>query len=393
MTLKEIDHFEKHSSVLNEYLFTFIGLSSYIKSPKELLRVHLINFVLVFAILMQILELYLLYKLEPEVQLRLIVKILQTFLPTICFSICYYYNLIHNYAKIKLIVNRIKRDWNELKDEHELITMKRYADKSRLWSMFIICCSYVYIISLIFPSMYNLIYVICVTDKTKFILPIRMDFWLENNKLYYAVFSLEFIIIFIVCTIGVANYSLFMSITQHAFALFNIVLVKLDRPFKKDLHSLKRKKIFTSQNMEYDWIITIIRSYEKAIRFVDLIKFVFGSTYLVEISLSLSFIIIDYLYIFTLKNTISDIISDSTYIIASLLMIYVYCYSGQMLINSNSAVFMKCCQVPFYMLSVKTQKILLILILQTTRPCNFSVRRIIVASHELFAKAEKLSRM
>lgn len=44
------------------------------------------------------------------------------------------------------------------------------------------------------------------------------------------------------------------------------------------------------------------------------------------------------------------------------------------------------CQVPFYTLSIRTQKILLILILQTTRPCNFSIRRIIVSSHELFAK-------
>nr|XP_050852303.1 uncharacterized protein LOC127064791 [Vespula vulgaris] len=138
MTLKETDYFEKYSSILNEHLFTFIGLSSYIKSPKELLRVHLINFVLAFATFMQFLELYFLYKLGPKRQLRVIVKVLQTFLPTICFSTCYYYNLIHNYAKIKLIVNHIKRDWKELKDEHELITMKKYANKSRLWSMCIL---------------------------------------------------------------------------------------------------------------------------------------------------------------------------------------------------------------------------------------------------------------
>ncbi|XP_046822129.1 uncharacterized protein LOC124425621 [Vespa crabro] len=163
--------------------------------------------------------------------------------------------------------------------------------------------------------------------------------------------------------------------------------IKLDSPFKIDLDCLRQKKIFKSQNMEYDWIITIIRNYEKAIRFVDLIKFVFGSTYLIEITLGLFFIIIDYLYIFALKSTISEIIPDCIYILSSLLLIYVYCYSGQMLINYNSAVFTKCCQVPFYVLSIKTQKILLILLLQIMRPCNFSIRRIIIASHELFAKA------
>ncbi|KAL2730307.1 odorant receptor 46a-like isoform X1 [Vespula maculifrons] len=373
MTLKEIDYFEKYSSILNEHLFTFIGLYSYIKSPKELLRVHLINFVLAFATFMQFLELYFLYKLGPKRQLRVIVK-------------------------IKLIVNHIKRDWKELKDEHELITMKKYASKS---------FSYLYIGSLIFPSMYNFIYIFHITNKTKLILPIRMEFALENNKVYYFFLLLEFIIIFIVCTIGVANYSLFMSITQHAFALFNIVLVKLDRPFVTDSHCLRQNKIFTSLNMEYDWIVTIIRSYEKAIRFisfiilfqwslfVDLIKYVFGSTYLMEITLSLSLIVIDYLYIFTLKNTISENISDSTYILASMFLIYVYCYSGQIIyvkhlrsfkyVNVNN---LRSCQVPFYTLSVKTQKILLILILQTMRPCNFSIRRIIVASHELFAKIE-----
>lgn len=84
--------------------------------------------------------------------------------------------------------------------------------------------SYVYIVALTFPSIYNLLSVFRTTDEIKFILPIRIEIGLINIKYYYTILSMEFIIIFIVCTVGVAIYSLFMSVSQHAFALFNIVL-------------------------------------------------------------------------------------------------------------------------------------------------------------------------
>lgn len=54
MTLKNINYFEKYSSICNERLFMFIGLSSYQKSPKELFRVRLLNCVLAFAIFIQV---------------------------------------------------------------------------------------------------------------------------------------------------------------------------------------------------------------------------------------------------------------------------------------------------------------------------------------------------
>lgn len=42
------------------------------------------------------------------------------------------------------------------------------------------------------------------------------------------------------------------------------------------------------------------------------------------------------------------------------------------------------CQIPFYTLSLKTQKLMLFLILRSKRMCNVSFMRAIVVSHNLF---------
>ncbi|KAL2734625.1 uncharacterized protein V1477_013802, partial [Vespula maculifrons] len=44
------------------------------------------------------------------------------------------------------------------------------------------------------------------------------------------------------------------------------------------------------------------------------------------------------------------------------------------------------CQIPFYSLSLKTQKLLFLLIMNSMRKCSLSLMGAIVVSHDLFAK-------
>ncbi|XP_035733466.1 uncharacterized protein LOC118446641 [Vespa mandarinia] len=60
------------------------------------------------------------------------------------------------------------------------------------------------------------------------------------------------------------------------------------------------------------------------------------------------------------------------YVVSSLSVIYVYFYLGQKLMDHNDNVFIELCQIPFYSLSLKSQKMLLFLIMKSMKSCNLS---------------------
>ncbi|XP_043678065.1 uncharacterized protein LOC122633784 [Vespula pensylvanica] len=86
-----------------------------------------------------------------------------------------------------------------------------------------------------------------------------------------------------------------------------------------------------------------------------------------------------------LKNT-DEMFECFIVIVESLSTAYISFYMGQMVIDHSTAVFQELCQVPFYMLSEKAQKLLLLIIARSMKPCHISIGGIFIASHEIFAK-------
>nr|KAF7387700.1 hypothetical protein H0235_018422 [Vespula pensylvanica] len=113
--------------------------------------------------------------------------------------------------------------------------------------------------------------------------------------------------------LGIANYSMFIAVIQHACALFYIVEWRINERFKKDPHHFYYANNNSELAEENEWIIDVIEFYNNAVN----------------------------------------------------------------------------CQIPFYSLSLKTQKLLLLLIMNSMRKCSLSLMGAIVVSHDLFAKGCK----
>ncbi|XP_043678164.1 uncharacterized protein LOC122633830 [Vespula pensylvanica] len=107
-----------------------------------------------------------------------------------------------------------------------------------------------------------------------------------------------------------------------------------------------------------------------------------------EIFLIMLFIILDFLYVFhvsTLLKNISRLIECSFYIACSIFVTFIIFYLGQMLINHSVKAHDELCKIPFYILSIRVQKLLLFMILASSKPCVLSIGGIFVSSHVIFA--------
>ncbi|XP_047370002.1 uncharacterized protein LOC124957209 [Vespa velutina] len=125
MDLTEEDYIDNEYYTYNRLLFRILGLWKYQGSFKYMIYVCFISLTIIIALFEQI---YLLFTSKRT--LIVITKLLETFLPTLCFGSTYY-NLLLNAAIMKTILHRIKCDWNDLSNKSELIILKKYADVSR----------------------------------------------------------------------------------------------------------------------------------------------------------------------------------------------------------------------------------------------------------------------
>ncbi|XP_043486245.1 uncharacterized protein LOC122513829 [Polistes fuscatus] len=111
-------------------------------------------------------------------------------------------------------------------------------------------------------------------------------------------------------------------------------------------------------------------------------------TYLLTEMLAMMLIIFDFVYIFQLSinsQNAFEIMECCSYIVGSIVTIYINFYFGQELRNYSDEVFEELCQVPFYILSKKSQKTLLFMIIRSCKPSILSIGGMFVSSHESFA--------
>nr|KAF7411040.1 hypothetical protein H0235_013647 [Vespula pensylvanica] len=134
---------------------------------------------------------------------------------------------------------------------------------------------------------------------------------------------------------------------------------KIRRPFKNDKRHVENDRSDTTLQEEWDWMIDIIKCY----------------TRITELMFQLSVVL----------QSASETIKCCIYMAGSISTIYISYYVGQLLIDHSNDAFMELCQIPFYTLSIKTQKLLLLLLIRSIKPSEISIGGIFVASHEVFA--------
>ncbi|KAI4493069.1 hypothetical protein M0802_009717 [Mischocyttarus mexicanus] len=72
-------------------------------------------------------------------------------------------------------------------------------------------------------------------------------------------------------------------------------------------------------------------------------------------------------------------------IIGSMFTVFIMFYVGQKLLDHSTTAFEELRQVPFHVLSVKTQKLFLFLITRSLKPSFLSIGGLFASSHEVFA--------
>ncbi|KAL2714464.1 LOW QUALITY PROTEIN: hypothetical protein V1478_015649 [Vespula squamosa] len=337
MSLEYRCYYEQHFLLSNRIVQLVLGLHPKQCSSDQLFQCCSL------AVYILPLILYQFYQLAVwDIKLQTTCNLLPKLLGALCIT-CTYSVVYFRFSTIKKLVIYFKHDYAQLSDKEEINICKKHTKRNKLYA------------------------IILLHDNVQLTLPFPVNNVLKAGLLYYCLLIYEIIGIFLILIIACSCYSSYLIFVQHACIQFSILIFKIRQPFYQ--HNFTRKVFYgESRQKEYNWINNIVAHYARITKYVELIN---HSSKMLQLSVIL--------------QSVSETIECGFTICVSLFGIYINFHVGQMLINHNKATFEELCNVPFYMLSTKTQKMLLFTIARSMRPCELSIAGIFVASHEIYA--------
>ncbi|XP_035737964.1 uncharacterized protein LOC118448608 [Vespa mandarinia] len=312
------------------------------------------------------------FKLKTTMELRKIVGALAMLSN---YSVTYFH-----FVEVRIIF---------LSDEDELNIMEKYTKQSKSYVYIVVVSLSLYVISITFSCILNVIlYLFGKLDDNHLTLPIPVN--VSNaGSLYYCLLIYQTIAFYIVLIVGSVCFGVYLVAVQYACCQFNIIISKVRKPFKKHMKYMQKSYHIKTSQEEWNWIVEIINCYRTVTEYVDTLNSLTKVTSLITIFFAVILVVFDFVYIFQvsieLKNA-SEIIEYSFYISGSVFTIYINFYVGQKLLNHSEAVFEELCQVPFYILSTKTQKMLLFVIKRSMKPSMLLIGGLYISAHQVFAQ-------
>ncbi|XP_047361019.1 uncharacterized protein LOC124953538 [Vespa velutina] len=341
MSLRSLTIYEQRFLLSNRFVQFVLGLHPSQDSTNQLLQWCTIAVYLIPMIAHQF------YQLSMEdLKLQSNFNLLQKVLSALCI-LCTYSAVYFRSATIKKLFAYHKRDYEQFSNEKEIFIYEKYTRKNKLFTIIFV------------GNVLNVFrYIIGSIDDVQLTLPLPVNNIFNAGLLYYILLIYQIIAIFILLTITCICYSSYLLAIQHACIKFSVLIFKIRQLYNEQECKSKTSCNITYQE-EWEWMVDIIKRY----------------TTITELMLQLS----------TLLQNINELVECLIITIGSVLTIYINFYIGQMLINHSNEAYEELYQVPFYMLSINTQKLFLFTITKSMRPCEISIGGVFIASNEIFS--------
>ncbi|XP_043486240.1 uncharacterized protein LOC122513825 [Polistes fuscatus] len=383
MTLRNQD-LSKHHFLFSTRLFKFLSNQRPNRNSSDQLL-----FCSVIVIYSSIFIFQMLYQLFTTKLIGLsTIKLVQRVSSIIIFICTYVITYIH-YGTIKLLIVRFKIDHEKISDLDELNVLEKYTAQSKYYVYGLMVFFDVNCLLIISPSIFNaLLYSIGKLEDNQLTLPL-----IENNIghvgiLYYSLLIGQSIAFLIAILVGSFALSTFLVFIQHACCQCSIIKLKIRQPFERNKKSVQYNRYFSTQTEENNWISEIVNYHRISIEYVKMLRNISNVIYLIIILFSMIILVFNFLCILqfsVLLKTLHDKIECIIYITGSIFTVYINFYLGQRLLNHSNAVLEELSNVPFYTLSINTQKLLLFMIARSGKPCFLSIGNMFVSSHEVYA--------
>ncbi|XP_043497179.1 uncharacterized protein LOC122520922 [Polistes fuscatus] len=294
-----MDFFENRYYNINKVLLCLVGIWPYQNSKERIIRMILTYAALNSATIFIAGNFF-----TSKYNVNLFVEIFAFLVPSLCYY-CGYCTFHYKLKKIKRLFDMVKFDWEELKNPEEIAIIKKYAIKSKHYTIVlsVIFGGFLFMTALSYlsPRLLDIVVPLNETRKSRAIIPIETFCKFEET-----IYGIILLIIVLACLgiTAVAVYGSFLLFIQHTCGMLSLT------------------------------------------GFFDYLKDATEECYSIQISLALILVASDYVKLMQIKTSIlGENIDDVTiciiHVIGIMFSLFINCHAGQQIIDHSNYVFYK----------------------------------------------------
>ncbi|KAL6425629.1 hypothetical protein ACFW04_009632 [Cataglyphis niger] len=292
------------------------------------------------------------------------------------------YTCYFNQYKIKILIDQLYVEWDDLHAPEEFEIMKKYAEKGRRYSLgySLYCFISVYLfmsVSLV-PQLLD---VVLPLNESRPILPVHPGYYfVDERKYFYYIFSHAIVAWKVAMTGIVAHDCMLLTYIEHVCSIFAISGFRFEQLMRKSANSVT---ILHSDN-SCKQIEFSVHTHRKALKFAQLIEDIFSLTLAIQITLITVMISITLLQITQENANILIILRYIVYVLAQLIHLFCLSFEGQKLIDHSLKTRDTIYNSPWYKTPTKSQKMLLFVMRKSLQPISLSAGKIYIFSLQNF---------
>ncbi|XP_033228535.1 putative odorant receptor 71a [Belonocnema kinseyi] len=296
-------------------------------------------------------------------------------------------SIIHS-KKLKNLLDEIKLNWT-LGSKQEVNILKNFTIKGRKLTFIYVVYMYftlaLYLLTGYTPQLLNIIKPLNETRLRK--RPYKSNYFVDEDKYYYHITLHEQITILLNVTTLVTTDTIYVVYTEHVCGMFAILRYRLENILKdKNSNSEMsvRRSLQDDESLTKE-ILGCISLHRRNIEFTKKLDAAFSASLFVQVGLSMILLSITG-YVTILKlGVLDEFLQFCPYVVMQIVFIFYLCLPGQKIIDASENIVNSLYNSQWYRMPFKTQKLFILLMVRSSRPCCFQAGGVFVLSLQTFS--------
>ncbi|XP_072756974.1 uncharacterized protein [Anoplolepis gracilipes] len=303
-------------------------------------------------------------------------------------------NVVINNKKMQYLLQLMDQHWRLFHNEYELHILRRYAKIgykiTKYYSMYINIFAVMFMLIPLLPKVLDVI--IPLNESRPVIYIVEGDWGVDKDEYYYPILLHCYLAVIISTRCMVNVDSMYMVCVLHGCSLFNAIGIRLESILDKaklvedeKIMSKKHVVIKKHDSEDYHEMILCLKKHQIAIKYIHILDSTFKSATFIILFLNVMILSLIGLQLLNKLGQIQEVIRFGFIAIGSITHLMSMCLPGQLLLDKSIEVFDRAYSAQWYMFSLKTTKLLSILLYRSLVPCTLSAANMFIMSMSMFS--------
>ncbi|XP_072758625.1 uncharacterized protein [Anoplolepis gracilipes] len=370
---------------LNKILLLLLGLWPYKQSYFTRFQFIFLSSILTSNLIVQCTTF-----ISQRYTIEFIIRVLASMFYSAIFVIKY--NLFYvNIESMKALLDRLLHINNKIKDKNEIAIMKKCGYNGKWYTVALTILSVCLIIFgsivLFWPQISNVTLPTNVSRSYPLQFVIMTEYFIDQEKYYYFIIFHYYTSLCIATLVILGTGTILIMYIEHIFGLFKIASYRIERAMNIDM----LRNINQNHPLIYKGLICAVNIHRQALNLCNDLVSSLQTMMFCLLVFTVGSVSLNLFRIISSKENITDFICPLSFIIVTIVYMFLANYMGESITNNNDVIFATAYNVQWYVAPLYIQKMILFLLQRNSIVVAFKIGGVFVGSIESFASMIKTS--